>query len=80
MIPLAAMARDWCDECGGQHSPERRRAILRRMVPATLAEIVDAWPHFWPDSSRGTASQHRLVRDLHAIGARPRERADGWAV
>jgi hypothetical protein len=63
--------RDVCDECGLPHSPERRRAVLRRMLPRTAGDISDAWPHLWPrlEDASGKAGSRMLTRDLHALGA-----------
>lgn len=54
-----------CLECGVSHARERRQAVIRRALPATREEIIDAWPCFW----QGTAGQARLERDLHSMGA-----------
>jgi hypothetical protein len=63
-----AAEHDQCAECGLPHTPERRRAVLRRMLPATSPEILRAWPHLWPETDTG---RRALNRDLRALGAVP---------
>jgi hypothetical protein len=57
-----------------EYAADQRRAILRRMLPATVGEIREAYPHVWPSlwyaNQRGGCMECRtLYRDLHAIGA-----------
>lgn len=68
---LEAMASDWCDECGARHSPERRRAIIRRMLPCRASEIAEEWTCIYPDYRKGSASAQMLYRDLLDLGAYP---------
>lgn len=55
-----------CMECGLPHSPVRRRAVLRRMLPATSGEVLEAWPHLWSGTKFG---RELLRRDLRELGA-----------
>ncbi len=59
--------------------PERRKAILRRMLPGELPELIrtieDGWPSMYPSAF---ARERGVVRDLHALGA---EKIDGlWCL
>ena len=59
---------DWCWDCCLRHTPERRRAIIRRMGPeVTAGEVRDAWPHFWAETDAG---ERMLTRDLEAVFGR----------
>lgn len=54
---------------------EVRLARLRRLLPASVQEIVDAYPEVWSldrnlRSRCRSAAAQRLYRDLRAIGAR----------
>lgn len=55
-----------CMECGLPHTPERRQAVLRRMLPASTVAIREGWDHLWPDTSAG---KRHLQLDLRAMGA-----------
>ena len=57
---------DYCIDCSGHHTPGRRASLVRRLLPATTAEIMDALAHFYPAGTRA------LYRDLLRIGARRR--------
>lgn len=62
----------FCSECGTDHSEELRHRILRRMLPCTAADVLEAWPHYWPRGSRGEGrpgGSKTLSRDLRALGA-----------
>lgn len=65
-----------CSDCGLPHAPERRRAILRRMLPCTRTEVHEAWPHMWPTDDSG---QRALRRDLDAMGA-TRDASGLWSL
>jgi hypothetical protein len=68
----AAELRTWCDDCSAPHSFERRAAIVRRLLPATTAEIRASVPHFYGDvEARGDVGDGSalLRRDLRRIGA-----------
>lgn len=54
-----------CMECGVSHAQERRIAVIRRTMPATVEEIREAWPCFWLEE----AGFQRLRRDLKKMGA-----------
>lgn len=55
----------WCDDCASPHDAARRLSVLRRMLPATSADIQLAHAHLWP----GEPGRRQLVRDLRALGA-----------
>lgn len=55
-----------CMDCGLPHTSERRRAVLRRMLPTDAWSIRDAWEHLWP---AGETGGRRLLNDLRAMGA-----------
>lgn len=68
-----------CPDCGLPHTPERRQAVLRRMLPATTADITEQWSHLWPADESGAPRQ--LFRDLRAIGAkRPADQGGLWRI
>ena len=85
--PLGAMAEP-CGECGLPHTIERRLAILRRVLPATVGEITEAYPHIWPPrvvrrshdgyeyDSKDTAKM--LFLDLRKLGAVRSWRPSAW--
>jgi hypothetical protein len=54
----------WCDDCYGRHTQERRLAILRRCLHMTTEELRLAWSHFWPAT---TAGKRQLRRDRAAL-------------
>lgn len=59
-----------CDDCGMNHTDERRATILRRMLPCHTSEIHEAWTCIWgPAGKKGSAGEQRLYRDLERIGA-----------
>lgn len=70
MYQDGAASRDprQCMECGLPHTPERRRAVLRRMLPATTGEVLEAWSHLWALTKFG---RELLRRDMREMGAVP---------
>jgi hypothetical protein len=57
-----------------EYAADQRRAILRRMLPATVGEIREAYPHVWPSlwyphAKGGCMECRTLYRDLRAVGA-----------
>lgn len=52
-----------CMECGMKHTPERRAAILRRMLPRPATDIREAWPCMWG----GMAGERRFYRDIERV-------------
>lgn len=64
-----------CHECGLSHAPVERQARVRRMLPCTAREIVEAYPctYSLTRQDRGHGQESRMAfRDLRAIGAEPR--------
>ena len=49
----------WCDDCYGRHTRERRLAILRLCSHMTTEELRLAWAHFWPQTPAGKKLLHR---------------------
>lgn len=66
MYPDAGPHVSLCMACGSVHTDERRRHVIRRMLPCTQVDVRDAWSHLWPDDATG---RRMLARDLHAMGA-----------
>lgn len=69
---------DWCDDCGVRHTIEQRAALLRRLLPASVHAIRDAYPHIWGLPQDDDAGARKLYRDLRRIGAVPCGR--DWAL
>lgn len=70
-----AMHSMWCDDCGELHSHKARLPALRRILPASASEVLDAFPcRYDHGSMTGRAA---LSRDLHALKAR-RDKMGFW--
>ena len=70
-----------CDDCGMKHTPERRAAILRRMLPCHTSDVHAAWGCIWGPAGaehRSSAGAKMLQRDLHGIGALSHGTRGGW--
>ena len=57
-------SKQWCDDCYGRHTRERRLAILRLCGNLTFEELRQAYSHFWP---RTEAGDRLLSRDRKAL-------------
>lgn len=57
-------SKQWCDDCYGRHTRERRLAILRLCGNLTFEELRQAYSHFWP---RTDAGDRLLARDRKAL-------------
>lgn len=69
-LELAAQEVDEAAECacGAAHTEERRLTILKRMLPAGVHEIRDAWSCLWGLPGEQDAGARRLYRDLEKLG------------
>ena len=57
--PAEPGSPQWCDDCYGRHTRERRLAILRLCLHLTTEELRLAWSHFWPQTEAGKKLLHR---------------------
>lgn len=77
----ATLATVPCLGCGMFHTPERRRAILLRMLPCHTSEVHEAWGCIWGPAGfehKSSAGAKRLQRDLREIGAYSRGTRGGY--
>lgn len=56
-----------CLRCGRSHDQETRRRLIRPMRDMMPVEIVAAWPCFYPDYRKGSATEAMLARDLREV-------------